>query len=444
MARATGEDHRAGKRRTASLLFCFLAGLALAAGAVGWGRAAHEIVTDEAFRLLPPPLSTWYRENRSAIAPLVMGPDDRVARLKDELVLLEGEIVAPADEAAHQALIGAKRAQWQTERARHFFDIDALTDEKPPFASFPHDQKAARRHVAEYLLRADRRRAAHLMGVDEATLPENLSDADADRLGAAAMAAKGTLPWAIRDTMRELTETFRKRDLARLPHVIGDLAHYVGDLHQPLHTTRNYDGQLTGNRGVHKAFEIDMINRNPDAYRGMPAHVVKRYDQWQHPVDVMALVFAQLGENPARAQAILAADTKARRHSGVTDDDVAWLKTLGPEMRDTVVASPGVGPQPQRSSRLYRYVERLRIELHDTHGNSLTRRWLGDAASTLAALVYTAWLEADRPPLAPGTTDAEATGSELEWKSFLPTGILLVIVVWILLARRRRMPPGPS
>src|SRR5947207_1534231 len=31
--------------------------------------------------------------------------------------------------------------------------------------------------------------------------------------------------------------------------------------HQPLHATNNYDGQLTGNSGVHARFERDLIER---------------------------------------------------------------------------------------------------------------------------------------------------------------------------------------
>lgn len=41
---------------------------------------------------------------------------------------------------------------------------------------------------------------------------------------------------------------------------MSDLGHYVGDAHQPLHCTRNYDGQYTGNNGIHSRYETAMIN----------------------------------------------------------------------------------------------------------------------------------------------------------------------------------------
>ena len=39
----------------------------------------------------------------------------------------------------------------------------------------------------------------------------------------------------------------------------ADLGHYVGDAHQPLHVTANYDGAETGNNGIHSRYESTML-----------------------------------------------------------------------------------------------------------------------------------------------------------------------------------------
>jgi hypothetical protein len=39
------------------------------------------------------------------------------------------------------------------------------------------------------------------------------------------------------------------------------LAHYIQDAHQPLHIHNNYDGQLTGQAGVHSRFESELFER---------------------------------------------------------------------------------------------------------------------------------------------------------------------------------------
>jgi hypothetical protein len=39
------------------------------------------------------------------------------------------------------------------------------------------------------------------------------------------------------------------------------LAHYVQDAHQPLHVSNDYDGQFTGQFGLHSRFESELIER---------------------------------------------------------------------------------------------------------------------------------------------------------------------------------------
>src|SRR5262249_5867912 len=38
-------------------------------------------------------------------------------------------------------------------------------------------------------------------------------------------------------------------------------SHYMQDAHQPFHATNNYDGQLTGQFGIHSRFERDLIEK---------------------------------------------------------------------------------------------------------------------------------------------------------------------------------------
>src|SRR5207244_4481740 len=39
------------------------------------------------------------------------------------------------------------------------------------------------------------------------------------------------------------------------------LVHYIQDANQPLHATNNFDGQLTGQNGVHARFETELFER---------------------------------------------------------------------------------------------------------------------------------------------------------------------------------------
>jgi hypothetical protein len=71
----------------------------------------------------------------------------------------------------------------------------------------------------------------------------------------------GILPWYIDSIMNKLTKAFRDKDKAYILFLSGDLAHYIGDAHVPLHTTVNHNGQLTGQRGIHSFWESFLTER---------------------------------------------------------------------------------------------------------------------------------------------------------------------------------------
>ncbi|WP_243553041.1 zinc dependent phospholipase C family protein [Candidatus Cardinium sp. cBcalN2] len=65
----------------------------------------------------------------------------------------------------------------------------------------------------------------------------------------------GSLPWAILDVHKALTTAFKDKDIAKILKLSADLGHYVADAHVPLHTTQNYNGQITSQEGIHALWE---------------------------------------------------------------------------------------------------------------------------------------------------------------------------------------------
>lgn len=65
----------------------------------------------------------------------------------------------------------------------------------------------------------------------------------------------GMLPYFLPQIQRQLTEAFRQRQPARILRLSAEIGHYIGDAHVPLHTTTNYNGQLTGQTGIHAFWE---------------------------------------------------------------------------------------------------------------------------------------------------------------------------------------------
>ena len=102
----------------------------------------------------------------------------------------------------------------------------------------------------------------HYLEMDtyDGDLPASEDEARA-RLGKALFRKSGQLPWVIQDRVRILTEAFQSGDRARVALEASYLSHYVGDLHVPLHTVTNYDGQKTGQKGVHARWETGLVDR---------------------------------------------------------------------------------------------------------------------------------------------------------------------------------------
>ncbi|WP_241749459.1 zinc dependent phospholipase C family protein [Rufibacter sediminis] len=65
----------------------------------------------------------------------------------------------------------------------------------------------------------------------------------------------GIVPWHIGLVQYQLTEAFKRHDAQRILRLSAELGHYLADACVPLHTTLNYNGQFTGQRGIHGLWE---------------------------------------------------------------------------------------------------------------------------------------------------------------------------------------------
>lgn len=93
------------------------------------------------------------------------------------------------------------------------------------------------------------------------SLPFYWSEA-AKKYPADSLKRHGILPWHLQRMMFRLSMAFRQKDDAFILQTAADLGHYVGDAHVPLHCTRNYNGQLSGQKGIHGLWE----SRLPDLF----------------------------------------------------------------------------------------------------------------------------------------------------------------------------------
>lgn len=78
--------------------------------------------------------------------------------------------------------------------------------------------------------------------------------------------AYGIVPWHINRMYYQLREAFLVGDPERILKLSAELGHYIGDAHVPLHTTENYNGQLSGQEGIHGFWESRLPELFSDDY----------------------------------------------------------------------------------------------------------------------------------------------------------------------------------
>ena len=78
--------------------------------------------------------------------------------------------------------------------------------------------------------------------------------------------AYGIVPWHIYRVKGWLTDAMQIQDAEAILRLSADLGHYIGDANVPLHTTENYNGQLTNQHGIHGFWESRLPELFSDNY----------------------------------------------------------------------------------------------------------------------------------------------------------------------------------
>lgn len=260
-------------------------------------------------------------------------------------VLLLGGPLAAWGERGHRlaaaralAALPAPLRPWYQGREANLSEASVAPD-----AWRSHDRKEGPRHYLN----------TELYGRPE-DIPHDPAEALA-RVGGATFSKAGTVPWVIQDRFRDLVAAFRSGDPSKVVEVSGWLSHYVADLHVPLHTTSNHDGQLSDQRGLHSRWESGLVERYLEEASIRPGEA--------KAVDVLQSPWQWLAGSFARVPKLLADDLEATRG----------------ETRE----------QPQRSVGYWRNFWALQGPVVESQ--------LTQASQHMADLWYSAWIEAGRP-----------------------------------------------
>ncbi|QDH77533.1 S1/P1 Nuclease [Echinicola soli] len=86
----------------------------------------------------------------------------------------------------------------------------------------------------------------------------------------------GIAPWNVQFVKSQLTKAFKDKKAPAILRLSADLGHYIGDINVPLHTTENYNGQLTGQEGIHGFWESripELLSTDFDLFIGKAEYI---------------------------------------------------------------------------------------------------------------------------------------------------------------------------
>ncbi len=168
----------------------------------------------------------------------------------------------------------------------------------------------------------------------------------------------GIAPWAITDLMAKTTAAMRETNWVWAAQCAATIGHYVGDLHMPLHATRNFNGQETGQHGIHSRLESEMTKYFFDVASITPEPAV-------YLEDPFAAILEWAAHSGGLARSVLQADLRAKQAANGRLDTETYYHTLWDLTGDTI-------------------------------NDQIAR-----AITALSSVWYTTWVNAGKPPIPP-------------------------------------------
>lgn len=237
-------------------------------------------------------------------------------------------------------------------------------------------------HITERAVNPDKRRylneneaPRHYIDIDAYGdsalyfMPRNWHEA-VERYSKDTLEQYGIVPWHIHSVKRQLTQAFKDKDSERIIKLSADLGHYIADANVPLHTTRNYNGQLTGQKGIHGFWE----SRIPELF-------AEGYDFFLGDAEYIK-------------------DTQARAWQAVVEAHIALDSVLLFEKRltDKFSESKKYSYEDRNGRTVKVYAYEFSEKYHDMLAGQVEQR-MKASVKMIGDFWYTCWVDAGQPDL---------------------------------------------
>jgi hypothetical protein len=181
----------------------------------------------------------------------------------------------------------------------------------------------------------------------------------------------GYVPYWIMAMKEKLIRAFGAGNADSILFYATDMGHYIGDANVPLHTTINYDGQLTGQRGLHALWESMIPELEITQYQFYNHHQATYLD---HPEN-------EIWQNLRQAHNLVA-------------DMLNKEKELSKQFTDSTKYRTQMRNGREVKSYTTAFAKAYAETLKPTINQQLIR-----SSNLIADLWYTCWVDAGKPDL---------------------------------------------
>ncbi len=180
----------------------------------------------------------------------------------------------------------------------------------------------------------------------------------------------GIVPWHVFLMYYRLRDAFEKKDVSKILKTSADIGHYIADAHVPLHSTSNYNGQKTDQKGIHGLWEsrvLELFSTEYDYFCGRAMYIDK----------VQEYMWTVAEGSYAAVDSVLYFEKMATKIFG--DDRKFTFEQRG-------------------STTIRTYSQDFCRKYHDILGDQVERR-LRSSILSISSIWYTAWVDAGMPDL---------------------------------------------
>ncbi len=254
--------------RTISLLLLLLSPVLFLSLVPEWGFYGHRRINRLAVFTLEPELGQFYKKNIDFITEHAVDPDKRryaakheavrhyididhwgelpfddLPRDKDEAVLLHGSMILITHDLD---TVFVEKSTEKPKESDHMYKSGDGFDFKdqllPAYRAhlkslyYKDEKKVEGRDLEDFFDSIDKDRFLYMSFIDD-------------------FSTYGILPYHLEEYYSTLVKAFASKNSKKILRISAEIGHYIGDACVPLHTTVNYNGQMTNQVGIHAFWE---------------------------------------------------------------------------------------------------------------------------------------------------------------------------------------------